>query len=145
MSRKAKVLISLLAAVLLLTVSAAATVMAEGEEEETTPPAEAAEGSLMNRVADILGIEKEDLISAFEQAQQEIREEDFISRINEAVEEERITQEQADEIIEWWLEKPDDAIKAWRGQRPNIIGPSMFKNAPRFRFSFGSRRGNCFG
>jgi len=139
MSKKVKVLISAVVVALLLTVGATVTVMAEGEEEET------GENGLLGRVAEILGIDEEELTAAFEQAQQEMSEETFIRALDKAVEEERITREQANEIIEWWLEKPDDAIEAWRGQRPNAIGPGMFKNAPRFRFSFGDRRGNCFG
>ena len=144
MSKKLKVLISAMVVALLLTVGATVTVMAEGEAE-TTPPPEVSENALLERVAAILGIDEEDLVNAFEQAQQEMKEEIFIKALDKAVEEGLITREQADEIIEWWLEKPDDAIEAWRGQRPNAIGPGMFKNAPRFRFSFGDRRGNCFG
>ena len=143
MSKKVKVLISVLVATLLLTVGATATVMAEGEAE-TTPLPEASENALLARVADILGIDEEDLINAFEQARQEMCEDAFTSHINQAVEEGLITQDQADEILEWWLQRPDDAIEAWRGQGPNATGPGMFKNAPRFRFSFGNRRGNCF-
>ena len=72
MSKKVKVLISVLIIALLLTVGATATVMAEGEEEETTTPPEASAKSLLERVADILEIDKEDLIDAFKQAQQEM-------------------------------------------------------------------------
>ena len=138
MSRKVKILISAIVLALLLTVGATATVLAEGEEET-------GENSLLGRVAEIIGVDEEELTAAFEQAQQEIREDAFISRINEAVEEERITQEQADDIIEWWLERPDDAFEAWRGQKPSALSPGMFENAPRFRFSFENRRGGCFG
>jgi len=145
MSRKVKILISVLVATLLLTVGGVTMVMAEGEEETTPPPEETGEKGLLERVAGILGIDEEDLSNAFEQARQEMRQETFIKALDKAVEEGRITQEQADEIIEWWLEKPDDAIKAWRGQRSDAIDPGMFENAPRFRFSFGDRRGNCFG
>ncbi|GAJ19935.1 unnamed protein product [marine sediment metagenome] len=86
--------------------------MAEGEEETTPPPETDAEG-LLERVADILEIDKEDLIDAFKQARQEMYEESFINRVNEAVEEGFITQEQAGEIIEWWGQRPDDAIREW--------------------------------
>ena len=71
MSRRIKVLISVLV-VVLLTVGSAATVMAEGE---ATPPPEAGAKCLPARVAQILGITQEDLANAFEQARQEIREE----------------------------------------------------------------------
>ena len=131
MSKKVKVLISVLLVAGLLAVGATATVMAEGEEE-TTPPPEAGTNGLLDRVADILGIDSEILIDAFEQARQEMCEEAFINRLNQAVKEGRITQEQADEIIEWCLQRPDDAIEAWRGQGPNATGRGMFKHAQRF-------------
>ena len=134
MSKKVKTLISVLLVALLLTVGATATVMAEGEEE-TTPPPEVSEKGLLERVADILEIDTEALIDAFEQARQEMCEDAFTSHINQAVEEGLITQEQADEILEWWLQRPDDAIEAWQGQGPNATGRGMFKHALRFRTS----------
>ena len=134
MSKKVKVLISILVAALLLTMGGVTMVMAEGEEE-TTPPPEASAKGLLERVADILEIDQEDLIDAFKQAQQEIREEAFINRLNQAVAEGRITREQADEILEWWLQRPDDAIEAWQGQGSNATGRGMFKHALRFRVS----------
>ena len=124
MSTKVKVLISILIAALLLTMGGVTMVMAEGEEE-TTPPPEASKQSLLERVADILGIDQEDLIDAFKQAQQEMKEEAFINRLNQAVAEGRITQEQADEIIGWWELKPE------------VIKPGMVERALRFRASPG--------
>jgi len=132
MSKKLKVLISAVVVALLLTVGATVTVMAEGEEEETTPPTEASENALLERVADILGIDEEDLINAFEQAQQEMREEAFINRVNEAVEEGLITQEQADAIIEWWGQRPEE-IGEWWGQKPGALSPGMFQRTLRSR------------
>jgi len=133
MSKKLRVLISALVVALLLTVGTTVTVMAEGEEETAPPAEEAGENEFLERVADILGIDSETLIDAFEQARQEMCEDAFISRLDEAVEEELITQEQADEILEWWLQRPDDAIEAWQGQRPNATGRGMFKHALRSR------------
>ena len=132
MSKKLKVLISAVVVALLLTVGATVTVMAEGEEE-TTPPPEATAKGLLKRVADILEIDEEDLISAFKQAQQEMGEEAFINRLNQAVAEGLITREQADEIIKWWEQRPDDAIREWWGQKPEVIEPGMFEHALRFR------------
>ncbi len=132
MSKKVRVLISTLVIALLLTMGATATVMAEGEGE-TTPPPEASENGLLERVAAILEMDEEDLLNAFEQARQEMCEDAFTSHINQAVAEGLITQGQADEILGWWLQRPDDAIEAWRGQGPNATGRGMFKHAPRFR------------
>jgi len=131
MSKKVKTLISVLVVALLLAVGAT-TVMAEGEEE-TTPPPETGTNGLLERVADILEIDQEDLIDAFKQAQQEMREGTFIRALNQAVEEGLMTQEQAGEIIKWWEAGPDDEIREWWGQKPEVIKPGMFKRALRFR------------
>ena len=132
MSKKVKVLISMLVAALLLTVGGVTMVMAEGEEE-TTPLPEAGEKGLLERVADILEIDKEDLIDAFKQAQQEMWDEALISRLNKAVEEERITREQADEIIKWWTQRPE-GIGEWWGEKPEVLEPGMFKHNLTLRF-----------
>ena len=135
MSKKVKILISALVVAALLTVGATATVMAEGEDEDIpTVTEEETEDGFLGRVADILGIEREDLVSAFEQARQEIYEESFINRVNEAVEEGLITQEQADEIIEWWLQRPDEALREWRGRKPECMEPGMLKHKFTLRF-----------
>jgi len=132
MSKKLKVLISAMVVALLLTVGATVTVMAEGEAE-TTPPPEVSENALLERVAAILGIDEEDLVNAFEQAQQEMKEEIFIKALDKAVEEGLITREQANEILEWWGQRPNDAIEAWRGQGPNTTGRGMFQRTLRSR------------
>lgn len=134
MSKKVKVLISILVAPLLLTMGGVTMVMAEGEEE-TTPPPEASKQDLLERVADILEIDQEALVNAFKQAQQEMKDEAFINRLNQAVAEGRITQEQADEIIGWWELRPDDAIREWWELKPEVIKPGMAKRALRFRAS----------
>ena len=121
MPKKVKALISILVAALLLTIGSVTMVMAE--EEETTPPPEARAKGLRERVADILGIDQADLIDAFKQAQQEIRQEAFIRHLDKAVENGRITQSEADEIIKWWEQKPE------------VIKPGMVEHALRFRAS----------
>ena len=92
MLTKVKILMVVLIVELLLTMGAT-TGMAEGEEE-TAPPPEAGTNGLLERVADILGIDQEDLIGAFKEAQQEMKEEAFINLLNQAVAEGLITQEQ---------------------------------------------------
>jgi len=148
MSKKVKVLISVLVAALLLTLGGVTMVMAEGEEE-TTPSPEASAKGLLKRVADILEIDEEDLIDAFKQAQQEMRGETFIRALDKAVEEGYITRKQADEIIKWWELRPDDAIREWWGQKPDVIEPGMFKHALRFRAMpmprFHMRNGSSWG
>ena len=71
MSKKFKVVISVLIAVLLLTASGTAVAMAQDGPE----PAQLESGGLLARVASILGIPQEKLADAFQQARQEMREE----------------------------------------------------------------------
>jgi hypothetical protein len=104
MSKRVKVLVSILVAVVLLTVGGVAMVMAQ---EEPTPTPEAGARGLLARVAEILDILEEDLVNAFKQAQQEMRQEAFIKALDNAVEKGLVTQQEADEIKEWWEQKPE--------------------------------------
>lgn len=118
MSKRMKVLVSVLVAVLLLTVGGTAIAMAQ-EEEEPAPPVES--NGLLARVAEILDIPEEDLIDAFGQARQEMREEVFLNALDKAVEEGIITQEEAGELKEWWAQKPD------------VLDQGLFRHAFRFK------------
>ena len=134
MSKRVKVFISTLVVVALLAVGSTVTVVAQEEPEEVTPPVLQAEAvCLLTRVAEILEIDEEALVNAFKQARQEMCEESFINRVNEAVAEELITQEQADAIIEWWQQRPGEALREWQGQKPKFMEPGMFQNTLRFR------------
>jgi len=105
MSQKVKVLVSVLVVVILLTVGGTATVMAN--DESTAIDDETGRKGLQARVAEILGVSEEELVNAFEQAQQEMRGEAFISYLDKAVENGLITQDEADEIADWWLNRPE--------------------------------------
>lgn len=74
MSKKVKVLISVVVAVLVLTVGATTVVMAQDNGSTSTSNTTGANG-LLARVADKLGISQEELTDAFNQARQEIRQE----------------------------------------------------------------------
>lgn len=128
MSKKMKVLIAVLVAILTLTVSGAVAVLAQ-EDEEVEPDEEELLGELneimprvkmfvstesseiLSRVAEILGISEEELSDAFAQAKQEMMvercEEAFYEFLEQAVEEGLITEEDAEEIKEWWEQKPE--------------------------------------
>ncbi len=140
MSKKVKVIVSVLVAVVLLTVGGVAAVMAQGEP---TPPLEPSTrgrlatgvepraqlsrfsgyvgdnmtAGLLARVAEKLGVTEEELANAFKEAQQEIREEAFIGALDRAVEKGRITEEEANEIKEWYE------------QRPEVLGSGLFQRA----------------
>ena len=129
MSKKMKILIAVLVAILTLTVSGAMAVLAqEGEEpeldeeeliEETNEPmpglrmfaAALASDELLSRVADILGISEEELRDAFEKAREdaiaERGEKAFYEFLDRAVEEELLTEGEAQDIKDWWEQKPE--------------------------------------
>ena len=75
MPQRVKVLVSVLVAVVLLTVGGAATVMAN--DEPTATDNETGRKGLQARVAEILGVSEEELVNAFEQAQQSDAEADL--------------------------------------------------------------------
>jgi len=132
MSKKMKVLIATLVAVLLLMVGATTVVMAQ-EEEETVPEPEVVteEGAkgFLARVADILGVTEEELQAVFNEARQQMQDEAIIRFLGEAVEEGLIIQEEADEILAWWQ------------QRPEALGLGLFRHIFRFRASQGIQQG----
>jgi len=129
MSRKMKVLVSVLLAVILLTAGSAAAVMAQ-EDEEPAPQAEEAAApmeanGLLTRVAEILGIPEEELTEAFQQARQEMTqegwEEAFYQLLEKAAAEGLITPEEAEEIKGWWAQKPE------------ALEPGLLRHAFQFR------------
>ncbi|MFC1943065.1 hypothetical protein ACFLWO_00575 [Chloroflexota bacterium] len=144
MPKRVKVLVSVLVVVVLLTVAGSAVVMAQGEStlvSEVSTKGRLPAGvesriglgksfgyvgdnmteGLLARVAEKLGITGEELTNAFEEAQQEIREEAFIGRLDKAVAEGRITEDEANEI------------KAWYEQRPEVLDSGLFQHARTFK------------
>ena len=75
MSKKGKVLVSLLVAILLMVAIPATMVMGQEDEDEPIPtPQLRMKDAVLDKVAGILGISTEDLVAAFEQAREEQRE-----------------------------------------------------------------------
>ena len=109
MPKKVRVLVSVLVALALLAAGGVATVMAQDESipEEPALSSEATNNGLLARVAEILGVPQEDLASAFKQARQEMTEEASLRALDKAVEKGLITEEEADQIKEWWQQRPE--------------------------------------
>ncbi|MBA7470919.1 hypothetical protein ES703_50386 [subsurface metagenome] len=61
----------------------------------------------LSKVADILGLDEEQLADAFLQAQQEMRDEAQEQCLQTAVEEGLITEQEAEQIREWWDSRPE--------------------------------------
>ena len=138
MSKKVKILVSVVAAVVLLTVGGTAIVMAQDEPAQEEPvQEEPSANGLLDRVAEILGIEKEDLVNAFKQAQQEMRDEVVDRLLAKALEKGLLTEDEANEIEEWWAQKPE------------VLGSGLFPHALgtrglRGRHMSGGLRGWCW-
>ena len=128
MSRKMKILVSLLVAVLVFTIGGTAMALAqedEDEEEELVTGVEA--NGLLSKIAEILDIPEDELREAFAQAREELREEKFnetfYQLIDKAEEEELITPEEAEAIREWWEQKPEALDPALLRRAFSFAGP----------------------
>jgi uncharacterized protein YehS (DUF1456 family) len=102
MSKKMKIILAVFLAVL-LTVGSVSVVMAQTPTPTPTPTPTK---GLLTRVAEILEIPEQTVVDAFKQAQKERQEEVFNNNLKKAVEDGRITQEQANEIKDWWAKRP---------------------------------------
>jgi len=119
MSKKVKVLISVVMTIVLVAIGTTTVVMAQ-EEPESAPEVRA--NGLLARVADILDIPEEDMIGAFKQARQELMQERhqammgkaILQAIERAVAEGLIDEEEAGEIIEWWEQRPEALDQIWQ-------------------------------
>ena len=124
MPKKAKILISVLVAAALLIVGGAVTVMAQDEpaDEGSAATAETGTEGLLSRVAGILEIPEEELVSAFQQAAGEMRQEATDRALAKAVEAGKIDETEAAAIKEWLAQKPA-AIDQFQQQRARFAKP----------------------
>lgn len=103
--RKKHWLIGLFALAALVLGLGSATVLAQESD------AEQSRLGIVARMAKILGLEEQQVQDAYDQARQETRDERFEAmvgqRLDALVESGRITQEQADDLREWYLSRPD--------------------------------------
>lgn len=88
---------------------------------------------LFSRVAEILGIDEQQLIDAFKQARQEMMDEAFDKRLGKAVERGRLTEEQAEEIKGWWEARPEYLPLGF------LLGLHKSGPVPHGKLSWGSR------
>jgi len=131
-SKKMKILVSVLVAVLVFTIGGTAMALAQEDEEEELVTGVEANG-LLSKIAEILDIPEDELREAFAQAREELREErfeaTFYQLIDKAEEEELITPEEAEAIREWWEEKPE-ALDAALLQRTFNYACPRYKQMP---------------
>lgn len=112
--RKKLIIVAVLAAVVLVG-SIGGVVLAVDNDEDSQPPAPFR--AMLDRVCTIYkdntgnDIDSEALANAFAQAHGEIRTEAMQNRFQSLVEEGQITQEQADQYLEWQESRPDLPIR----------------------------------
>jgi hypothetical protein len=84
-------------------------------------------------------IDSEQLKDALDQAQGELQEEALETRLQNLVDEGKLTQEQADQYLEWWQSRPDIEVPL-----PGLGGPGPGGGMMQGR-GFGPRGGPCPG
>ena len=131
MWRSKKLIIVTVLAAVILTGSIGGIVLAADNGEDSQP--EAQYGTLLDRACEIyeqetgVAIDQEALKDAFSQAQSELRAEAMQNRLQNLVDQGQITQEQADDYLNWTEARPD---------LPSGFG---FKDRGRFRGMGGMR------
>jgi len=114
--RKKFILIGVLVAVVLFA-SIGGVVLAQAENGDDSQPK-----TLLARVAEKLGINQQELEDAFTEAQSEMRDEALDTYLQNLVDEGKITQEQADQYLNWWQAKPDVPVEFGFGGRGGFRG-----------------------
>jgi len=141
MTKRKRILIGVLVATMALTGVLIGTVSADVEGNG------GARGSVMARVAELLGIDQAALEDAFQQAIQEERaqrQEEMEAardeRIQALLDEGVVTQEQVDEWEAWMESRPDnrEAMREWFESRPDFGDDFPLLNGGR-RFAQGGR------
>jgi polyhydroxyalkanoate synthesis regulator phasin len=116
---------------------------ASGTEDQTAPSDRYQ--ALLDRVCAIYeektgaAIDSEQLKDALDQAQGELREEALETRIQKLVDEGKITQEEANQYLEWWQSRPDIEVPL-----PGLGGSGPGGGMTQAR-GFGPRGGPCGG
>ena len=144
------VLAGILAVSLLLSGPVAAVNADDGQQPDVLRPA----GKILERVAQILNIDKQKLIDAFKQAVGEVRQQGLTDRLDQWVASGQLTQEQADQYEAWLAAKPAGTViapqamnmllkdgkitqaqwdewKKWFDTKPDIPLPKPDKPAPK--------------
>jgi Na+-transporting NADH:ubiquinone oxidoreductase subunit NqrC len=145
-----RILSYVLAVVLSITVLLAGAVVAvnadDGQQAVGLRPA----GKVLDRVAQILNIDKQKLIDAFKQASGEVRQQGLNERLDKLVTDGKLTREEANQYKSWLASKPAGVViapramdtllkngkvtqaqydiwKAWWDTKPNVVLPKPAK------------------
>ena len=76
------------------------------------------QSTFISKVASILELDEDTVSDAFEQARSEMAEERVEAMLDAKVEKGLITQEEADEYLEWFQDRPDDVFPMFKRGGP---------------------------
>ena len=111
---RSKKFIAITLATVLVVGSTVGVVLAADNGDGNGSPPGAQHAALLDRVCAIyeentgVAIDPQQLKDAFAQASSEMREEALDSYLQNLVDEDKITQEQADQYLKWWQARPED-------------------------------------
>ena len=137
MWRSKKLIIAAVLAAVMLTGSIGGVILATDNGDDGEP--EAKYESLLDRVGEIyqentgVAIDQEALKDAFAQARSEMQIEAVENYLQSLVEQDKITQEQADDYLGWWQARPDVPARFSFGGHGGFRG----MGGPRGMHSFG--------
>ena len=93
----------------------------DGAEIQAETEGETQREALLDRICEIyeentgVAIDPDQLQGAFNQARDEMREQALENRLQALVDEGKITQDEADQLLEWWQSKPDVELQGLMG------------------------------
>ncbi len=99
--RKRWILVPVALVMMALLVATAGVAMAQKNDGDSKA------GKFTSRVAEILGLDEDKVEDAMKQVRQELRDEAMQSKLDGMVEKGLITQEQADEYLDWYQSRPE--------------------------------------
>jgi len=109
-----KFIIIMAIAAALAAASVGGVVLAQGNGDENRTQPETQHAAMLEKVCEIYedntgtAIDAEELQAAFDQARDEVQAEALHEHFQSLVDEDKLTQEQADEYLEWWESRPED-------------------------------------
>jgi len=113
-----------------------------GEGESTAEAEDLAPKTIMGRVAAVLGLDEATVEDAFQQARKDQKTEAYRDKLDQQVENGRITSEEAEEQFIWFQSRPDSLASSFRKgghQRPGFGRVKSFKGK---RFGMRMHRGS---
>ena len=120
MWRKKKLIVIAVLAAVLLAGSMGGVALAQTENGD-----DSSSNKFVAKVAEILGVDEQELEDAIDQARSEIRDEALDSYLEGLIEEGEITEEEAEEYKTWCNNKPDmgpfrEQMREWAESRPDV-------------------------